>query len=163
MRWRLVYHDGNIPAHDSTGTFNLPFFRHDFSHSATRRLECSTWARINNNSRPKFINEEEGQTHKISCVISFKTHIRSHTVHPSKTRIHESCVARRNPTHSMQIITFSRPQYQPNGRSFANAAHREHSKTNGSENYTHVKLTSRLRWHTRTSSLTPIIQRSTFA
>ena len=82
MRWRLVYDHGNIPAHGSTGTFPLPFFRHDFSHSATRRLECSTWPRINNNSRRRFINEEEGQTHKISCIINFKTHIRSQRILP---------------------------------------------------------------------------------
>ena len=50
------------------------------SHNATRRLECYTWPRINNNSRPRFINEEEGQTHKISCIISFKTHIRSQRI-----------------------------------------------------------------------------------
>ena len=83
MRWRLVYDHGNIPAHGSTGTFPLPFFRrHDFSQCHKTAWVLHTLPRINNNSRRRFINEEEGQTHKISCIINFKTHIRSQRILP---------------------------------------------------------------------------------
>ena len=84
------------------------------------------------------------------------------------TYIHEACVARRNPISQAWFHTFDAIQHifldcRSPTRSCANACKPRNIHKHTGLMPIHVKLTSRLRSHTRTSSPTPLMQRSPFA
>ena len=84
------------------------------------------------------------------------------------TYIHEACVARRNPISQAWFHTFDAIQHifldcRSPTRSCANACKPRNIHKHTGLMPIHVRLTSRLRSHTRTSSPTPLIQRSPFA